>query len=56
MTVQPDENFDAYLREKGLDAVLARRTAEGHRGGRVRESYSRYAKALIAVGTPTGDG
>ena len=52
MTVQPDEKFDEYLREKGLDAVLARRMAEGHRGGRVRESYSRYAKTLIAVGAP----
>jgi hypothetical protein len=49
MTVQSDDKFDEYLREKGLDAVLARRIAEGHRGGRVRESYSRYAKALVRV-------
>jgi len=37
MTVQTDEKFDEYLREKGLDAVLARRIAEGRRGRRVRE-------------------
>jgi Domain of unknown function (DUF4198) len=54
MTVQPDEKFDAYLREKGLDAILARRRAEGHSGGRVRESYSRDAKALIHVGDSRG--
>ena len=47
MTVQPDEKFDAYLREKGLDAVLATRNKERHGGGRVRESYSRYAKSLV---------
>jgi uncharacterized GH25 family protein len=50
MTVQPDQKFDEYLQEKGLDAVLARRNAQGHRGGRVRESFSRYAKALVRVG------
>ena len=49
MTVQPDEKFDAYLREKGLDAVLATRNKERHGGGRVRESYSRYAKSLVRV-------
>jgi len=53
MTVQPDEKFDAYLREKGLDAVLATRNKERHGGGRVRESYSRYAKSLVRVGNST---
>src|SRR5262245_47085804 len=37
MTVQPDQKFDEYLKEKGLDAVLTRRNKEGHHGGQVRE-------------------
>jgi len=53
MTVQPDEKFDAYLREKGLDAALATRNKERHGGGRVRESYSRYAKSLVRVSNRT---
>jgi uncharacterized GH25 family protein len=49
MTVQTDQKFDDYLREKGLDEILARRNADGRRTGKVRESYSRYAKALVQV-------
>jgi len=55
MTVQTDEKFDAYLEEKGLDAILARRNKEGHRGGQVRESYSRDAKALVQVSGAGGE-
>jgi uncharacterized GH25 family protein len=54
MTVQADETFDEYLSEKGLDTILARRKQQGHRGGRVRESYSRYAKALVQIGASPG--
>jgi uncharacterized GH25 family protein len=54
MTMQRDEKFDEYLQEKGLDEVLATRSKEGHHGGKVRESFSRYAKALVWVGQPPG--
>jgi uncharacterized GH25 family protein len=42
--------FEEYLREKGLDRVLSQRAAAGESGAKVRELYSRCAKALVQVG------
>ena len=41
--------FEAYLREEGLDAVLAARAETGRSGEPGREVYSRCAKALLRV-------
>lgn len=42
--------FADYLREKGLEHVLAARSAAGESEQRVREIYSRCAKSLVRVG------
>ena len=52
-TEMPAVEFDAYLRDQGLDRVIAERQA-GASGRRVREAYSRHAKALVRVGKPAG--
>lgn len=41
--------FDEYLKEKGLDAILAQRRERRESDRKVREAYSRCAKALIRV-------
>ncbi|MFO0836915.1 MAG: DUF4198 domain-containing protein [Phycisphaerae bacterium] len=41
--------FDAYLKEKGLDAIRRERAQQGEGSAAVREIYSRCAKALIMV-------
>jgi uncharacterized GH25 family protein len=45
------ERFENYLREEGLAAVSAERTARGETQSPGRERYSRSAKALVQVGT-----
>jgi uncharacterized GH25 family protein len=52
-TEMPAVEFDTYLRDKGLDRVIAHRQA-GATGRPVREAYSRHAKALVHVGEPAG--
>lgn len=52
-TELPAVEFDAYLRDKGLDRVIAERPARAT-GGPVREAYSRHAKALVRVGESAG--
>ena len=42
--------FEAYLREEGLDAVVAWRAAHGETAAPGREVYSRCAKALLVAG------
>ena len=42
--------FNSYLREEGIDSVLARRTAEGRLDEPSRERYSKYVKAIVQVG------
>ncbi len=42
--------FEEYLREKGLERVSAERARLGESDSKVRELYSRCAKALIQVG------
>lgn len=44
--------FNAYLREEGIDSVLARRRAAGRLDEPSRERYSKFVKALFQVGDP----
>ncbi|MFQ5349662.1 MAG: DUF4198 domain-containing protein [Thermoanaerobaculia bacterium] len=49
--------FERYLRQQGLDAVIARRAARGESGEPGRELYQRCAKSLVTVaGAAAGDG
>jgi uncharacterized GH25 family protein len=45
--------FEAYLREEGLERVIALRAARGESASPGREIYSRCAKALVASGKAT---
>ena len=47
----PVAEFERYAREKGLERIVAARGAVPARAGKVREAYSRHAKALVRVGT-----
>ncbi len=42
--------FVGYLKEKGLDDIIALQRAQGAGDGMVREAYSRHSKALIRMG------
>ncbi len=42
--------FEAYLKEEGLDRIIALRAERGESGKPGREVYSRCAKSLIGVG------
>lgn len=42
--------FESYLREEGLEAIIAKRAAAGQSDQPGREVYSRCAKSLIRVG------
>lgn len=44
------KEFEAYLKEEGLDHAIEARAARGESASRGRERYSRCAKALVAVG------
>ena len=57
----PAARFELYLREEGLDHVIAARRARGQSGRPGREYFSRYAKSIIrgergshAATRPTG--
>ena len=52
----PAEKFEAYLREDGLEHVIAARAARGQSSADGREVYTRCAKALLAVGQAPGAG
>ncbi|MGH8244063.1 MAG: DUF4198 domain-containing protein, partial [Steroidobacteraceae bacterium] len=47
----PAAEFERYAREKGFEPIIAARGAVPARAGKVREAYSRHAKALVRVGT-----
>lgn len=50
-TEMPTLKFDAYLKDKGLDRIVALRAKQGaDRQQVVHEAYSRNSKALIRVG------
>jgi uncharacterized GH25 family protein len=44
------EKFEQYLREEGLDQVVAERARRGEAGKPSREIYSRCAKSLLSAG------
>ena len=44
----PAEKFEDYLRQEGLDRIIALRGERGERAKPGREYFSRYAKALLA--------
>jgi len=48
----PAEQFDAYLREEGLDDILALRNGGDARFVGTREQFFRCAKSLLLVGAP----
>ena len=47
----PDK-FDAYLRDEGLDAILALRSGGDARSAGTREQFFRCAKSLLRIGPP----
>lgn len=49
----PGEKFNAYLREEGLETVLAQREAAGQLDQPGRERYRRHVKTLLQVGGRT---
>lgn len=48
----PAEQFDAYLRDEGLDDILALRNGGDARFVGTREQFFRCAKSLVLVGSP----
>ena len=46
----PPDTFNAYLREEGLEHVMAQRKAAGQDGQPGRERYRRHVKTLLSVG------
>jgi hypothetical protein len=52
----PAEKFEAYLREEGLEGVIAERERLGERAADGREHYERCAKSLVSVGGAHGIG
>jgi uncharacterized GH25 family protein len=46
----PAEKFNQYLKEEGLDAVAALRTARGQSGAVAKEMFTRCAKSLLLAG------
>ncbi|MGH8250770.1 MAG: DUF4198 domain-containing protein [Steroidobacteraceae bacterium] len=49
-TEVPLAEFREYVSEKGLDGIVASHARRGERRGKLREAYSRHAKALVRVG------
>jgi uncharacterized GH25 family protein len=49
------EEFETFLKSKGLDKVLAEHSELELKGEKVREAYYRFAKALVQVGDDYGD-
>jgi hypothetical protein len=46
----PADKFNAYLREEGLERVVAQREAQGQSAQPGRERYRRHVKTLLRVG------
>jgi hypothetical protein len=45
------DQFNGYLREEGIDEMLAERTKTGTLGESARERYAKHVKAIFQVGT-----
>lgn len=55
-TVELDAaKFETYLREEGLDHVIAERARRGEAAARGRERYQRYIKTLVQHGSTRDD-
>jgi uncharacterized GH25 family protein len=50
------QTFSAFLRDAGLDDVLALRERRGEANGRARQMFSRFAKSLVSVGVTATPG
>ena len=48
------DKFNQYLKEEGLDAVLATRASRNETGNAAHELFSRCAKSLVFSGAPAG--
>ncbi len=48
--------FTAYLKEEGIEHILAERARDRRQGEGSRERYSKYLKALLQVGEVQSDG
>jgi uncharacterized GH25 family protein len=48
----PALEFDEYVKDKGLEKIVALRRERGTSDRKVRDAYSRHSKALISVGDP----
>jgi uncharacterized GH25 family protein len=53
-TELPAAKFDEYVKQKGLEKIVALRKWRGASRKTVREAYSRHSKALIRVGDAEG--
>jgi uncharacterized GH25 family protein len=51
----PAEKFNSYLKDEGLDSVLALRAERGQLGQPGREIYSRCAKTLVRAGVASAN-
>jgi len=51
----PGAEFNAYLKEEGLDDVLARRASQKRLNEPSKERYSKYVKAILQVGDTATD-
>lgn len=47
------EKFNRYLKEEGLDAVIAQRASRKQTGAGVRELFARCAKSMVLSGAPS---
>lgn len=58
VSVLPARDFESYLKDEGLEEVIARRAERGESGDPGRERYSRALKALLDVedGAVSSDG
>ena len=48
----PAEKFNAYLKDEGLDSVMALRASRNETAASARELYARCAKSLLLSGSP----
>lgn len=50
------KEFNAYLKDEGIEEIVTRRTQQKRLGEASRERYSKYVKALVQVGDTPSDG
>jgi hypothetical protein len=51
----PGKDFNAYLKEEGIDAILAIRQKQGQLDVPSKERYSKYVKAMLQSGDVASD-